>query len=338
MTPATPGRGLIPRAPLLLALAAFLCFPGGAMADQWLQEGREPPLHPTIITTDYKGKAYPVVAVSAEVPEIEVEGKLRKLNSKPSYLTPRAAGFAPGFVTFKDQKASSKVMMTGTRAMGMGPTGTNALPGGAISGGGEYECTLVSSENHTDCYVAVLFYRPGDGGSPLPGWTAIAFRQIGDLVAGRETKVAINSSYVVPPGVWANYFSMVFTKGMEIRSDQSELSAKFFRPTEMAVHGAMLARYREQNPGADRPASAYLRFNPELPPGVDPRSLPPTITAKFSVTETGEIDDLEIDQVLDVKVDHEIRRALDGWLFMPRLKNGYPVRARITVPLSFGPS
>jgi hypothetical protein len=317
-----------------MALSVVLCLPTGAFADQWLQDSRQAPLHPTIITADYKGKSYPVTAASAELAEIEVEGKLRKLYSDQSYQTPRAVGFAPGFVTFKDQKASSNMTTMTTRMTGPGMT--SVLPSGMASGSGKYECTLVSSEAHADCYMAVVFFRVDDGGSPLEGSTGIAFRQIGDLAAGRETKVQINASYFAPPGVKAAYFPMVFSKGLEIRTDQSEVAAAYFRRGEMAVHGALLAHYRQQNPTSDKPASPYLRFRPELPPGVDPRSLPATITAKFAVTESGEVDDVEIDQVLDAKVDQELRRALSGWLFMPRLKKGIPVRTMIAVPLSFG--
>ena len=70
---------------------------------------------------------------------------------------------------------------------------------------------------------------------------------------------------------------------------------------------------------------------------VDRHNVPTSVNAKFAVTETGEVDSLELDQVLDVQVDRAIRRALDGWLFMPRLRKGYPVRTMISVPLSFEP-
>jgi hypothetical protein len=319
---------------VLFALFAALCIPKGAFADQWLQDGREPPLHPTIITVEYKGKVYPVTAVSAEVPEIEVEGKPRKLYADQSYQTPRALGFAPGFISFKTQNAGSKIMTQSVRIMGF--SGSSVVPSGTFSDTGDYECTLVASEAHADCYIAVIFFPVDEGGSPLPGSTGMAFRQIGDLVAGRETQVAISCGYVPPPGVRAAYVPLIFSKGLEIRTNQSEIAAGYFRRGEMAVHGAMLAHYRQQNPASDRPASPYLRFKPELPPGIDPRSLPARVTAKFAVTETGEVDSLEIDQVLDVKVDREIRRALNGWLFLPRLKKGYPVRSMIEVPLSFG--
>jgi len=54
------------------------------------------------------------------------------------------------------------------------------------------------------------------------------------------------------------------------------------------------------------------------------------------VAETGEVDSLEIDQALDPQVAQAIRRALNGWLFLPRLKNGSPEQSVMELPLSFG--
>jgi hypothetical protein len=185
--------------------------------------------------------------------------------------------------------------------------------------------------------MAVVFYRNDPTGAPDYGTIKMAFKQVGDLPAKRETSVTIHDSYKGSEGQTAYFFPLVYSKGLEIRTDYCEDSARFFRRSEMAAHEAILAQYRQQNPSSDRPASVYLRFQPEFPNGFNVRTLPSVITAKFAVTETGEVDSLELDQVLDVEADHAIRRAINGWLFLPRLKNGYPVRALIQIPLSFAP-
>lgn len=298
-----------------------------------LQEGGEAPLYPSIITADYKGKSYPVTAVAGEMAEISVDGQLRRLPTSSSYQTPRAVGFAPGYVRFRAQNAASQMTTMSYRMFGA--MGSDTIPGGTVSKSGDYECTLVASEAHADCYIAVVFYRNDPEGNPDPRTTAIGFGKLGDLAAGRETKVAIHSAYYGSPGTRYFYFPLIYSKGVEIRSDQSDVSARYFRRGEMATHVAMLARYREQNPDADLPARPYIRFQPQLPPGVDPRSLPSVIMVKFSVMETGEVDSIEIEPTLNAPVDHEIRRAIGGWLFLPRLKKGHPVRASIALPLSF---
>lgn len=331
-----PRFGRYPAPLALVAWVAFLGAPSRMYPSGWLQDGREPPLHPTVIIANIKGRQYPVTAASAEFAEITVEGRRERLFSDQSYSTPRAAGFAPGFIQFKAQNASSTIRTMTDRFRNYGDASDVDVPAGIMSESGNYACTIVSSGEIADCYIAVIFYLVNGTGDLVPGSTAIAFRQVGDLAAGRETRVTIDCGYVVRAGRGrGHYFPLAFSRGREIRTDQCENSARFLRHGEMETHAALLAQYRKDNPASDRPASAYLRFQPELPVGVDPRSLPSTVTANFSVTETGEVDDVELDQVLDAKVEKEIRRALDGWLFLPRLRKGLPVRSRITVPLSF---
>ena len=332
----TQSRPRFKNAPALAVLLAVLCLPAAAFSAPWLQDSREAPLHPTVIMADYKGKSYPVMGASAEFPEVVVDGKTRRLYSKGSYQTPRAVGFGAGFVTFKDPHASSLVR-TIERRVTEGMNNRTEISGGTFSASGTYETTLVSTGPLSSCYLAVVYFETDAAGIPLPGTTALAFKQVGDLAPGRETKVTINSSFIPPTDGHYAFFSMVFSKGLEIRTDQSDWAAAYFRRNEMAAHEALLARYRQENPTADKPAAAYLRFRPELPVDVDRHNVPTSVNAKFAVTETGEVDSLELDQVLDVQVDRAIRRALDGWLFMPRLRKGYPVRTMISVPLSFEP-
>jgi hypothetical protein len=319
----------------LVALLSTLVAPTRVFSTEWLQDGREPPLHPSLITTDYKGKSYPVTGVSGELPEIEADGKPRRLHLNQSYQTQRAMGYVSGYIHFKAQNASSETRKMVYQFVGSGANSSATIPGGTISASGNYECTLVSSESHADCYIAVVFFRKNSDGGPDMRSDAIAFRQIGGLVAGQETHLKINCAYIAPPGTRYYFFPLIFSKGLEIRSDQSEIAARFFRRQEMISHDALLAEYRQKFQAADRPALAYLRVAPQLPVGIDPHNLPATIDAKFVVTETGEVDSLEIGGTLDPQVARAIRRALNGWLFLPRLKKGIPVRSMIELPLSF---
>src|SRR5580698_8670393 len=55
-----------------------------------VQPNVEPPLYPSIITTVYHGKTYPIIGVSGEVPQIKVDGKMTRLGSDQQFQTPRA--------------------------------------------------------------------------------------------------------------------------------------------------------------------------------------------------------------------------------------------------------
>jgi hypothetical protein len=327
--------------PLALRPALFgIIFAFGASfnarAQDWTVSFNPPPLRPSVIVVDYNGKSYPVTAVAGAEPEIEVEGKRVRLHSNQTYMPRLAAGYGRGFIQLNGQKSATQVVTRSYRLRGSG--GDSVIPGGTLSTSGYFECKLFSAEAHPACFIAVVFFRLDAQGLPDSHSIALAFGEVGDLPAGRETAVKIDCAYAAPGGGQYYTFPLVFSKGVEIRTDQSELVAQFFHQQDMAAHAELLARYRREFPTADRPAVAYLRFPPLLPDGVDPGSLPATIDAKFSVVESGEVDSLEINQVLDPRVEQAIRRAINGWLFLPRLKKGVPVRTMIDMPLSFGAS
>jgi hypothetical protein len=56
------------------------------------------------------------------------------------------------------------------------------------------------------------------------------------------------------------------------------------------------------------------------------------------VSETGEVESLQIEDQVDPPVFEAIQRAINGWLFTPRLENGRPARTMIKLPLSFDPA
>jgi hypothetical protein len=334
-----PAQRLTLAVPSLVAAIFAIGAQPGALASSWLQNTREPPLHPTVIVTEFKGKSYTVTHAKGEFPEINVEGKTKRLYGKQSYQPLRAVGFAPGFVRFKSQNATSTTTYYTERVNGTGGMNKNAVfQTGQFTAKGDYHCTLIASEPHSETYIAVIFYRMDLSGAPDLGSAAIAFREVGDLPAGAEKDVAISCAYVAPPGNRYYLFPLVFTKGREIRTDQSERVAAFFRSQEMETHRSIVDKYEQQFVTADKPPVPYLRVPPVLPNGVKANAIPGTIKASFTVTEDGEVDGITLDQALDPQVSHEVRRALNGWLFLPCLKKGYPVRVPVETSLSFEPA
>jgi hypothetical protein len=331
-----------PLAKLLLAAALILASEAAtANADELsVSEAGIAPLHPTVIMADYKGAGRVVVAVNSEFARVQVDGKLVTLRGKQSYRPALATAFSPGYIKFKDQQSSSTIY-TSTVTMfhgglGGGPSASNAsYPEGMVSSSGDYECKVVSSLALPDCFLAVVFFRVGADGNTIPGSVEMAFREIGNLTATTPTAVKISSAYIAPPNTRFYHFPLLFSKGQEVRSDQSEVSARFFRYQDIQAHREFLRQYRMKNPTSDRPAYAYLRYPPILPDGIDPRTLPGTIRATFRVTESGDVDSLVIEPELDPKALNAIRRAVGGWLFLPRLKNGLPIPVQIEAPLSF---
>ena len=301
-----------------------------AQAQDWLQNRRPAPEHPTFFTTEYHGKNYPIMTASGERAQIIVDGKPKKLDQAARYQTPHANGYMPGYVEFEGQKASSTTVTM------------NLLDGGAqigapLAAGGDYQVFVTARESHPHCILAVIFFQRDEDRQPIPKSMALAFREIGDLVGGRRTKLKINGGYYVKPGEQFYCFPLVLSDGVEIRSNQSEAASQFFRIQEMALHAQLLASYKRQHPTDDLAATPYLRFPPQLPATVSIASLPPVVNLSFVVTEEGEVDDITVDtEGVDATVSKALKSALYGWLFLPCLKRGVPTQVSVTIPIGFG--
>jgi len=315
-----------------LAVAFILL---GGLSDARAQDRRtvtKPPLHPTVLRSAYNGRYYPIVAVKDDSPEIEVDGKLRLVDRRNGCEPVRAQAYAKGFVRFSAQNSTAEVGRLSSVSAAARTTG------GTLSKSGTYEVTLLPTESHDDCYLAVIFFQQDENREPKAGTTAMAFAQIGTLTAGKPRKVSIDEAYVPDVGVFYHYFPQVFSKGAEIRSDQSELAARFFRSLEKGTHQKILASYLKKNPTANLRAQAYLRIPPMLPDEIDVKALPAVIHTTFMVSESGEVESLQIEDPVDLPVSDAIQRAVSGWLFTPKLENGRPTRIMIRLPLSFDPA
>jgi hypothetical protein len=320
---------------LFFLAMAFACLaaPSDVRAEDWLTGPTQPPLHPTILRATYKGHYYPIVAVKGDRAEIEADGELRRVDPHDGYDPARARAYGKGFVRFSTQNALAQVRSL-TYRFGNG----SEVPGGTLTKSGTYEATLLPSESHADCYLAVLFFQLDALGEPKQDTIALAFGQVGGLAAGTPKKISMDEAYIPPTDVKYYCFPMLFSRGVEIRTDQSEVASRFFRWQEMRTHRKLLANYLQQNPSANLRAQAYLRIPPVLPDEVDVKTLPAVIHTSFMVSETGEVESLQIEDQVDPPVFEAIQRAINGWLFTPRLENGRPARTMIKLPLSFDPA
>jgi hypothetical protein len=313
-------------------LAICIPFAGvrGAAAFEWFNDPTLQVPHPTVIATDLNGKTYPIVGVAGEHPQIVVDGATITLKSRAqSYQPMRAMGFAPGFINITKENASTKIT---ARSFAYDKNGQQ-VPVGNSDDDGYFECSVVAAEDHPGCFVAVLFCQLRPNGEPIAVTTALAFGSLGDLKAGRESKAKIFKAYIAPVGTHYYYFIMVLSKGREIRTNLSHFNDQFFRHREVLEQQEMLEEYKEKFKAMDHPAVPYVRIPIQLPPEVDPHTLPPNFTASLVVTEAGLVDEIQLGDSLSPTARSAISSELGGWLFLPRLKQGNPVRTQIVMPL-----
>lgn len=312
---------------LKLALGAFTL--AGAQGFSSWDTGNIP-LHPTIIQGTYKGKALPIIAVHNESPEVEVEGKLKRLpqGSKTSYTPLRGAGYAPGTLKL----GAMKVTGSKTNMVLMFPGG-GQVDGGTVSSSTEFTVTVTPTQDYSDCYVALMFFDQGyiEGTTDLPG-ASVQFEAIKPLVGGKENKLKIHFGYVDFGERHIGFFPLFFTRGMEIQTDQCELVARFFRHREMTIHEHLLKSHREKNANQSVPLKPYLQIPPLVPDDLIPPT-PLAIDTTFMVSEEGTVESLQFESDVPTAVLSPLRRSLSGWLFLPRLKDGRPARTLVHIPL-----
>ena len=301
-----------------------------AVAAMQFAAGMPPPLHPTLIYGDYKGQSLPVLGVSGETPQVKVDGKKRGLSTgrRAKFEPRRGAQYAPGELELRDMRASSSK----TELVLMFETGN--VSGGTLRAGSDFSATVIPSQDYSDCYVAIIFFDQGflEGSASAPG-AFVQFERIKDLVGGKPNQIRLNFSYVETEGRRLGFFPLFFTAGLEIRTAQCELIAQFFHRMEQARHDRIVAAYCEANPSKTAPVEAYLKIPPIF---LDPTVLegaPPKAEVSFMVNEDGRMESLQFEKPVPPEVSAVLRRTLNSWLFLPRLKEGRPMRTMVRVPL-----
>lgn len=314
---------------LKLALGAFTMANAQGIA-QW-ETGTPPPLHPTIIEGEYKGKSLPIVSVVRDTPQVEVDGKLKHLTggSKTSYLPKRGARFAPGSIELRSMKVNSSK----TKMVLMFRDG-GQVDSGPVSESSEFFVTVVPTQDYHECYVALIFFDQGyiEGTTDQPG-ASVQFEAIKPLVGGKENKIKLDFGFVDFGARATGFFPIFFTRGLEIRSDQCELIARFFRHREMSIHEQILKSYQSKNASQSVALKPYLQIPPLVPDEMIPAT-PLSIPTTFMVSEAGTVESLQFEGAdVPTSILAPLRRSLNGWLFLPRLKDGRPVRTFVRVPI-----
>ncbi|HEU5080316.1 MAG TPA: hypothetical protein VFT72_13985 [Opitutaceae bacterium] len=315
-----------------VAFAGSFCVAQAQMNVRW-NFGTPPPLHPTIIQGKYKGKTLPILAVSGEGPEVEVDGKLKRLRLYDAHYTPtRGATYAPGSIVLRNMKGnSSKTKLRLMFAEG------GEVDGGTISARSDFSATVDSTEDYKDCFVALIFFDADylDGKTDNPSAT-VQFKSLKPLHKG-ENKIELTFGYLDFGKRRTGFFPLFFTKGLEIRSNECEKIAKFFRHREDSLHQLLLSGYLKKHGSETKPCTPYLQIPPVFPDGMREDALPARVNVSFMVNEEGRVESLQLPTKLPANIYRLLTRAVNGWLFMPRLKDGRPERTMVSLPLILRP-
>jgi len=323
----------MPRFPLA-ALAGFLS-PLAAFAQAELI------YHPTVVAVDYNSALRPIVAAAGESPEVMIDGRLVKMRHDAPYQLQRATAYLAGSAVFEGQAAQGHTTNQSVHWQQCDPDYPEQnwnLSDQTLEQHGEYSAYVTSDRDQKACYVAVVFVdREYLSGHTDNSSAQVTFESIGDLAKGKRTLISFRFKDIVSGGRNYALFPLLFSRGLEIRTNRSADNIAFFQRQDEQVHRSLVDHYVEANAGRDRPLQPYLRVSPDLVAGFGTNT-PVKVAITGTVEETGELNSVEISPELDPQMNRWIRESLEQWRFLPRLVQGRAVETRIKIPLEIPPT
>ena len=286
----------------------------------------EPLARPTVIFSGENEGRLPVMGVSGKKPQIMVDGKMRKLGFAAVFTFARAKDFAPGKVEIKNVAIEYSYYRF------------TDIPGGRTLGQGEsgvyISADIIPALSYDDCYCVLVLFS----GQPLIGVAedahkTVLFKSLGHLAAGQKKEIVVDVDGDQVPRFPRPLF-LVFSKGVEIESDEEPMIARFLREEELRAHRRRLAACFLENRNGDSPLRNYLAIEPVLAQGISLNTLPATINADCTISVDGVVEDIELPNDLPAPTAREILRAVSEWLFLPRMQKGIPQRATIQIPIA----
>jgi hypothetical protein len=283
--------------------------------------------HPTVLLASTGKVTAPVVALQGTDPIIEVNGKPKRLDANVPITAERAPYYADGHVELSGVSLAGFSLQLVATASSSYSASHNA----PIASTSFFEADMIADREIHGGFVAIIAYNP----EFIFGLTDQPSAQI--LLHDLPTLTALVPTHVkfTAPGIKGGKFLvMVFAAGgAEVATNADGHVAEYFTRLEKVRLAQAVARYRAEFRTTDHAAAAFVRIAPRLPPGTSPPSAP--LTATLSVGDDGVVSFVHVDGTEDADLTGAIRDAMEGWLFLPRLKGGVPVASRVAIPVVF---
>ena len=316
------------------------------------------PSHPMQLFAKYRGGRALVVAAEKNQPVILVDGKRKTLSDSTSLLTQLAEDLSPAQVDFTGN------IGIGNRKWVQAPGGGEATEWRDYTG----SITLTAKTEVPDCYVLISFF---DGDSMDDPTTANFFRtelvEVGTLHAGETRNVSLAWGLMMPlhfsngdPSRKASAFGLslvywqLYSKGVEVRTlDLADLELRhtkdvysgsgktstlhvtgvgtFIYLRERLDHEDAVEVWLKENRKTTKPARPYAQ-TPLQPWSSVP--LPTGAVATLGIGKDGKVKEVAFEPALPADITKNLGRCLQLWLYLPEIKNGSAVPAKIRVPLS----
>jgi len=280
--------------------------------------------HPSILTVKYKDHMWPVVNYGIEQCIAIVDGQPKTLWRAPGYALQSAPGYGDNYVEADGRLGGPLAIQK------LGGPHLNSLPDELF-----LRITFTAKKDLKDGFAVVGLYSPAklqDPALPIDA-PALIIQGLLRMPAGQPTEIKFELGVLNPPPD-PHFFVLIFDDaGREVMTNGVQYAWEYFTLCERARLKSAIKRYLEKFPNADHDAVPAIKPKPILPSGVVPPK--EAVTAILTVTDAGWVSEVDIQGSEDSAFTQSVTSALEGWLFLPKLKAGQPVPVRIAIPLKF---
>lgn len=280
--------------------------------------------HPSILTVKYKDHMWPVVEYGVGGCVAIIDGQRKELWRPDGFALQPAPGYSDNFVESPGQLGGPvKIEKLG------GPHQTQAPDHLVLT------TTLIARKELYLGFTVVGIYSAAHLSDPpsAANSPALIIEGLPRLPAGQPVEVEINLGVLNPPKD-PSYFVLIFdSSGREVITSGVEYAWEYFSLCDRARMKVAQKMYLEKFPGADHNAVPAITPKPVLP--AEKMPLPEGLSTVLTITEEGVVSGVEIQGTEDPAIRKALTTALEGWLFLPKLKAGQPVPVKIAIPLKF---
>lgn len=288
------------------------------------------PLHPTVLVVNYKPNPLPVVKVIETDPVVIVDGKEKRIRTEPQYRLDRAKSFGKGFVTF-GQITFDGIPLEDVNAPKPEKSKKYADPNNRVR---QFQTTVKSKLALPGGFIVITAFPEGIGYSLLRDTSV---HQLPDLLPGQEAKVDFAVAILRDAdmgGHKLNYVVQVFDgNGYEVMSSELKYASSYFAAGDRLQLLEVIDGYKQKFAGQDHSLVPYIQPPPVFPEDFIKPEQPATAT--LTISADGVVTAVVIDGLNDAALRQSYMDALSGWLFLPRLKAGVAVPAKVKLPLQF---
>lgn len=278
------------------------------------------PPHPTQVKVIYKDQPWPIIHLTKVDPIVLMDGREKRIRQRVTYYPERAQAFGPGYVNVSLESLSAQPNTFTRVDLGAGIVNINM--------------TLESATDLRGGFMLVSATKPQKE-HERGRWPETYFlaHELPDLKAGIATVVE-QRLVLMDAEIGMNCFIQLFdAQGREIPTNVMQSAWDYYHEQEIRQLQSALPEYLKKYAGQSRGAFPVVRPTPYLTN--KGTLLPPNARALLTVSPHGRVTMVALEGISDKTIAGEIREALRGWLFFPRLSEGEPIETQIEVPLQF---